>query len=161
MALQRKPSVPAACIIDWPTLTLPSDIRIHQHSFIDVSEGFFCLISLPTRCFHTLLLQLHVVVYSTMTTHFTLILYSYMTHCEQEPVVSVYRRAICIYNEMVTEPTCTLYHTFTSSLSLKYFTSRPHSMMTPDTSLPRMRGNSLPDCLIFRGSLFMDHVAEP
>lgn len=69
-----------------------------------------------------------------------------------------------MYNGVVTDYTM---HTslpsasFTSSLSLKYFTSRPHSMMTPDTSLPRIRGNSLPDCLIFRGSLFIDSVAAP
>lgn len=90
-----------------------------------------------------------------------------MTQCAQEEqVVTVNKEPACMYNEVVTESTCAqlfhlLFTLFTSSLSLKYFTSRPHSMMTPDTSLPRMRGNSLPDCLIFRGSLFIDIVAAP
>lgn len=50
---------------------------------------------------------------------------------------------------------------FTSSPCLKYFTSNPHSITVPETSLPRMRGNSLPDCRTFRGSLCIENVAAP
>lgn len=49
----------------------------------------------------------------------------------------------------------------TSSPGWKYFTSSPHSITTPDTSRPRVSGNSSPLVLICKGSRFIFKAVAP